>query len=254
MITAKTLKIGGDETGTTTNKSLSSSLLLRGDNDEMTRQRKYIIPHNHWFIKSWDYFIITLALYNSLTLPVQLSFPSFECYFEYECKANGKMGPMWVFDTSVDVFFFADIIIKFMTTYMDTRLGDEIYQPGKICIHYLKGSFIFDFISVLPPFCSPFLKNHRQVYSVVRTLSIFKLVRVIRISRLIETMNASLSNKTYTKMVLIFYWILLIFHIMACLLKLLFFSEKKWVPAFDFGYPGRDAEKTNLYYACPTES
>jgi len=133
---------------------------------------------------------------------------------------------MYIFDSSVDAFFFCDIIIRCMTTYMDTRLGDEIYQPGKICTHYLKGSFIFDFISVLPSFCSVFLRNNKKAYAVVRTLSIIKLVRVARISRLIETMNASLSNKTCAKMVLIISAIAFIFHLLACLLKVLFFQEK----------------------------
>jgi potassium voltage-gated channel Eag-related subfamily H protein 7 len=192
----------------------------------MTRKRNYIIPHNHWFIRSWDFFIILLALYNSITLPLQLSFPSFECYFERRCPDTNQMGPMWLFDTSVDVFFFCDIIIRFLTTYMDTRLGDEIYQPSMIIVHYMKGSFTLDFISVLPPFCSLLLKNNPKTYSLIRTLSIFKLIRVTRISRLIETMNASLSNKTYAKMALIFYWIMLLFHILACLLKSLFFTSK----------------------------
>ena len=68
MVTAKTKMM--DET--INNKTLTSSQLLSGggDTDEMTRKRKYIIPHNHWFIRSWDYLIITLALYNSLTLPL----------------------------------------------------------------------------------------------------------------------------------------------------------------------------------------
>jgi hypothetical protein len=78
---------------------------------------------NFW----WDIFIIFLAVYNSITFPLVMAFPHFAKY--YENPDDGKPSAMFFVENAVDAIFVIDIILIFFTTYMDTRLGDEIYNP-----------------------------------------------------------------------------------------------------------------------------
>ena len=41
-------------------------------------------------------------------------------------------------------------MIHFRTTYLDTALSEEVYDPLKIAKRYLRGSFFLDLVSTLP--------------------------------------------------------------------------------------------------------
>ena len=132
---------------------------------------------------------------------------------------------MYYFDLFVDAMFCLDIVISFFSSYMDTRLGDEIYQPSLIAKHYFKNGFIPDFLSVVPVFINPLLSGQgaKQTLTMLQAL---KLLRVFRMARLIETMNASFDLKTYAKMVLVGIYLCLWFHYVACFLTFLVKLEK----------------------------
>ena len=53
-------------------------------------------------------------------------------------------------DATVDLIFLIDIMIHFRTTYLDTTLSEEVYDPLKIAKRYLRGSFFLDLVSTLP--------------------------------------------------------------------------------------------------------
>jgi len=50
----------------------------------------------------------------------------------------------------VDLFFLIDIIIRFRTTYLDSKQSIEVKDPHTIGIKYMKGNFFIDFISSVP--------------------------------------------------------------------------------------------------------
>ena len=56
-----------------------------------------------------------------------------------------------VFDYLVAVVFVLDMVINFRTTFVNTRTGDEIWDPRMIAKRYLLGGrFIIDFLSAFP--------------------------------------------------------------------------------------------------------
>ena len=66
--------------------------------------------------KNWNLFVITLAVYNSVSIPLQLSFAPI--FFE---NATGKL-----LDSTIDLIFLIDVIGNFRTTYLDIENGKEI--------------------------------------------------------------------------------------------------------------------------------
>jgi len=118
-----------------------------------------------------------------------MAFERFGCMFEKQ--KDGSRGEMQIFDGFVDGMYIVDIIIRFFSTYMDTRLGDEIYKPSLIAQHYFKNGFIWDFLSVVPVLVNPLLSGNPTISILIQLLQTLKLLRVFRIGRLIATMNAS---------------------------------------------------------------
>ena len=89
----------------------------------------------------WDLFIIILSVYNSVFLPLELSIkPPF-------MNENWKLEFV---NHSIDFMFMIDILISFRTTQVNSMTGDEIRNPSKIALNYLKGRFIIDILSTIP--------------------------------------------------------------------------------------------------------
>jgi hypothetical protein len=70
---------------------------------------------------------------------------------------------MYYVENGVDAIFVIDIILIFFTTYMDTRLGDEIYNPRQIAMNYMADTFIWDVLPVVPVITGFILPNDNSV-------------------------------------------------------------------------------------------
>ena len=88
----------------------------------------------------WDMFIICLAVYNSIGLPIDLAFqpPMFQ------------WGWVIVGEILIDTCFILDIILAFRTTYMNPLTGEEVFCSRTIALNYLKGTFWIDFFATVP--------------------------------------------------------------------------------------------------------
>lgn len=88
-----------------------------------------------------------------------------------------------VIDLIGNVFFFMDIILQMNTTYYD-RDGEEIFNKKKIRVHYIFGMFLVDLSSSLPieVVCPPLPQY-------TRLLNILKIIRVRRLTTVINKMN-----------------------------------------------------------------
>lgn len=92
-----------------------------------------------WRIK-WDMFIIILAIYNSIGLPLQIAFNPPFMQDEY----------IQAFDNVIDLTFFFDIILTFRTTIVHPMTGEEIFDGNKIARYYLRSQFLIDLMSTIP--------------------------------------------------------------------------------------------------------
>ena len=53
-------------------------------------------------------------------------------------------------DKIVLAFYTFDIVVQFLTSYINIQTGDEINKPSHIANRYIRGEFIVDFLSTFP--------------------------------------------------------------------------------------------------------
>ena len=89
----------------------------------------------------WDLFIIVLALYNCITIPLNVAFPSVE-----------KMSkPHELFERVIDILFFVDILITFRTTFVNPLTNNEVMDFKRIASTYFFSSrFWIDLMASIP--------------------------------------------------------------------------------------------------------
>ena len=186
----------------------------------------------------WDLFVLVLALYNSVMTPFQFS-------FDYVMiRQELQMSPFYELEYAIDFIYVIDIIIGFLTSYIDQFTGDEIFELMKIARYYMGNDFVIDFISTFyfAKFCV-LLTIDKQVgenmwQQLTLVFQVFKLLKVLRlrkVSKLIRGANATIEAKAvmqvgYFTLILIIYT-----HVVACVMWHMLKTDKKWVPSVDFG-------------------
>ena len=132
----------------------------------------------------WDLLIIILAVYNCVFLPIEISIMPFMKNNSYFQIANNV----------IDVIFLLDLIINFRTTFVNSMTGDEIFCSSAIAVNYLSGKFLVDLISTIPfdIILKLFFKNIDEENSdKFIVLSCLKLIRILRLTRIIDFMKTS---------------------------------------------------------------
>jgi len=124
---------------------------------------------------------LIIAIWNSLSIPVAISFsPDWSNSSLYS----------W-FDNLGNVLFFVDIFIAFNTSFFNAD-GEEITDRKQIALHYMKGMFLIDFISSVP---------FDLINKEFKVLSILKVVRISRLSKMINKLALTEESKAYIKIV-----------------------------------------------------
>jgi len=120
----------------------------------------------------WDFLIIGLAIYNSITTPLKLAYPNYSIAGWIDILA----------ELIITLFFLVDIIISFRT-YKDSATGHEQQEKEwdwKFLIkkQALSGNFFIDFISTIP----------FDVLNLgsLRLFGMLKIVRIRRLSKIIR--------------------------------------------------------------------
>jgi len=86
----------------------------------------------------WDYLMIILIIYTATYSPYRTAFFS-----------EGSSTFLFAFETMVDIFFFLDIFVNFITPYKKVDNNYE-YNPKKIARHYITGFLWVDVVSCFP--------------------------------------------------------------------------------------------------------
>ena len=147
----------------------------------------------------WDVFIIILAIFNCLSIPMTIAFSS--DLFE---------SPVFqAFDFAVDSLFFVDILINFNTTYYN-KDGREIYNRCKIAKNYLIGRFAVDFLSTVP------FDNIFTGVPLMKMFGVLKLVRITRLTIIINKLSIKEDIKALIKVGKLIFFLFLFLHTLAC--------------------------------------
>ena len=164
---------------------------------------------NHPYRVKWEWFIILLAIWNSITLPIEIAFETDFFQATYTQVGNHI----------IDGFFILDIILTFRTSYQNIHTGDEITNSKLIAINYMCGRFWIDLISAIPFEVVPLLFVAPEQHTFVNDLkfiTILKLFRVLRLERIINYMNTTDENKLSLRLIKLCFFLLLYIHISAC--------------------------------------
>ena len=157
---------------------------------DATRERWYILSVQNNYRIYWDTFIIFLAIYNAIALPMQIA------YQEIQTAYDDNMY-LQITENAVDTMFALDMIVLFFSAYIEISSGETVRQPKKIAINYLKGGFITDFISILPIILRPIIDNsydktsseHEFATQIIKLFRLLKLLRVRKVNTVITNLQ-----------------------------------------------------------------
>ena len=140
----------------------------------------------------------------------------------------------------MEILFLIDMVVGFLTGYVDIIVGEEITKPSLIAYHYIfNGGFIVDFLSLVEIWLIPFQGLQDMDGGggiVIRLFRLFKIVRVRRLNKLVQIIHIDKHSKNRLKILIIIFELFLICHIQGCFLYLSVLQQEIWVPNLDFGY------------------
>ena len=173
-------------------------------------RKEFLFSGSGNFVKQWNNFVIIMAIYTSVFIPLQIFY-----------NTNGHAairGPTITFiDACVDLLFLIDIIIKFRTTYLDSKQSIEVREPHLIASKYLRGTFFIDFISSVP--FSAFLNSggDSSIRSLFDALGLLKLIRLSRLYTTVQRSNLQREIKVYLKVIMMAILLVIFMHLLSCI-------------------------------------
>jgi hypothetical protein len=180
----------------------------------------------------WDTVILILAIFNSITIPLKLSFDEFSETLDNSLTYN-------IVNLTSAVFFILDIFLQLNTTFYDAD-GEEIFDKRRIRIHYLCGMFTVDLLSSIP--IEIILPNHP-----LRVLNILKILRIFRLTAIINKMNVDEEAKSQMRILQLIFLLMLCMHIVGSAWNAITKGNEYWIPPLDFVYAGKYPQIYRLY-------
>ena len=159
--------------------------------DELINQTTTMNPYSTLKI-TFDIITTLSVLFIIIVSPIEIA------YFRFFSK--GYKIVLFIFNCLLDIWFINDCFIGFYTGYIDSN--DNLISDKKaICLHYLNGWFVLDFITAIPfsLFISLFLflnKNSEFYYSTYNffTNSPFYLLHMMKLVKIIKVIKISIDN------------------------------------------------------------
>lgn len=181
------------------------------------------------FIQWWEFFILFLAIFNSISIPFQVFYKR-----EYTWSLL-KSREFQILDAVIDLLFLIDIIVQFRTTYIDTVRCKVECDPHKIAKNYLAGSFWIDFISSFP-FGNVFegVITSTRFVAILQALGLLKLLRLGRIYPAVRKLNLHFRSKIVIKIALMTFFIIIALHFASAMWFYFVQTDQRWVHNKDF--------------------
>lgn len=206
--TASTLSEGSDERARSSSNSCLHALFLRPPYASPSSWQVLVHP-NHAVKISWDVLISVMIIHSVLAVPFIIGF--------------GLETPesMQILDAIMDVFFALDILLTFVTAYVDER-ETLILSYRTVARRYLTGFFIIDVLSVFP--MEPVMRlAEPDVAKSANALKILRLVRLMKLGRLfkLKKLSALLEEKLNLSlqmmdMIKVMCKVVFLVHLLAC--------------------------------------
>lgn len=172
-----------------------------------------------------------LAIWNAFWTPLTIG-------FDHAKTLNDTDWSLRVINAVVDIMFWLDIFVGFVTSYVDPASGDEIFDIRRIAIYYVtKGTFLIDFLSTFP--FGPVFKLMNLTEPVYDNfasfISLLKAFRISKIKKKISDSTFPSATKAILQVVFYGFTILVYTHIVGCIMWRFLRTDAIWIPAVDFG-------------------
>lgn len=197
------------------------------------RSKWTINPDVSVFLQHWDIFTIAALAFVAVATPVEVA------------MLETKIDPLFFINRAVDLIFMLDMVLQFFLMYPKKSASGQSLESShrRIVIHYLKGWFLIDLLSILPFDIVSLVANldalsKFKAVKVIRLLRLLKLMRVLKASRVFRRLEVNLSFR-YQKLALCKFIVmmLLICHWLACLwaMTLQFVEDDtpRWIDSFE---------------------
>ena len=181
----------GSAASTSTPEFISHVAVVR---QQIKGHNRYTIDprHSRW-ITNWDFIILMSMFYTSLVTPVEI------CLLDSAGRGSTSYYAVLFFNQVISMIFLLDLCINFFLAYQETPAqgGRWVTNGPQIRRHYRRGWFAVDFISVLPVDLLEFAGVLPKKSSLT---SFLRLNRVIRIFKLIKTLQVLKGSSAMTKL------------------------------------------------------
>lgn len=127
------------------------------------------------FRQAWDLVQIFMLFYVALVVPFRIGF---------HAEAEPSHWAFW-WEVIVDLYFWCDILLNFRTAFYD-EIGELVIARKKICVKYLRGWFLLDFLSCLPVTYIGLILNKSGKAETGDELKMFRVFRVLRLAKLLR--------------------------------------------------------------------
>lgn len=178
---------------------------------------------------------MVLATWNCLAIPLEIAFepPVAENVF-------------WIIgNLFIDFFFLVDIVLTFRTTYINSNTGDEITEPKKIAISYLKGRFVIDVLSTIP---FDLFTGNTKGLEFFSLFGLLKVMRVFRLGKIINFINARDDVKMTLKLLKLVFFLVLYIHCVGCTWYWIVKKTEIWIAPLDYMYVKTDLYTKSLFH------
>ena len=186
------------------------------------KNNKYLISPKSKWRNYFDFYIALLLFYTSTFFVYSV------CFYPTLSKQQQN------FDIFVDISFFVDIIVNFLSVTQDSH-GIYEFNRKKLALNYIKSWFFLDILTIFPwnlfhPRDSgeenrDQLIKAQEFYRVIRVFKILKLLRLVKLSKLKRNLRKEedsfigkiLKNSGIINLIITFLMYILFNHLMACL-------------------------------------
>ncbi len=127
----------------------------------------------------------------------------------------------------IDFFFLLDIILTFRTTYIDRVSGDEISDPKKIALNYLKSWFWIDLLATIP--FDMIFPTDEGLWQILLLFGLLKVARVTRLGRIINFLKVKDDFKMTLKIFKLVFFLVLYIHFVGCGWYFIVKEPKNWI-------------------------
>ena len=181
---------------------------------KMHKRTCIVDPRMSKYLAYWDTVTMLAIVFTALVTPYEIAFLP---------MATSATEPLFIINRFLDVIFIVDMLITFRMMYTAADGEDAtmwIADPMRIAVHYLKGWFLLDFVSIAISGLD--IVGVMEQGSSLSGLRVLRILRAARLIKLVRLLRASRILKRWETRIAVDYSSL---EMMKCLLSLLLSSH-----------------------------